>query len=406
MDDQDASHGGHDAGRFATRAVTHGEHSVGTAEGIEDVVVPLHLTSTYKLPGIDPSTTLADVDADEGEYLYSRLSNPTRNALEHRIGSLEGGEHSFAFASGTAAITAGIMATVEPGDHIVAFDDLYGGTRKMLEGMFGDRLDVDVTFVDATKTEAVADAIRPETELVWMETPTNPLIKLCDIAAIADIAEDHGATLGVDNTFASPYFQKPLELGADVVIHSTTKYLNGHSDSIGGALVTNDDAYAEEVAYLQQIAMGSMLSPFDAYLVLRGTKTLPLRMRQHEHNAQAVAEFLDSHERVERVHYPGLESHPQHDLASEQMEGYGGMVSAEFDATVDELQEFVAHLEHFPLAVSLGGVESLVEHPTSMTHSGLPEEEVEIPDSLLRFSIGVEDTDDLIEDLESALDAI
>jgi cystathionine gamma-lyase len=395
--------------RFDTRAVTAGEPGPGTAPGVEDVVVPIHLTSTYEIPGIDPDAELSGIDPDDGEYIYSRLSNPTRNALENRIASLEGGEYGFAFASGTAAVTAAVMASVEPGDHVVAFEDLYGGTRKMLSGLFRERLNVSVSFVDATETAAVESAIRPETSLLWMETPTNPLLKLCDLRGIAALAADHGVRLGVDNTFASPALQQPLAMGADVVIHSTTKYLNGHSDSIGGALVTNDDAYAEEVGYLQQVAMGSMLSPFDAYVVLRGTKTLPLRVQRHEANAQAVAELFADHDRVERVYYPGLPSHPQHELASEQMDGYGGMVSAEFDADVPALQEFVAALDHFPLAVSLGGVESLVEHPASMTHSELSaaeRAEVGISDRLLRFSLGVEHTDDLLEDLSSALDVL
>jgi cystathionine gamma-lyase len=251
--------------------------------------------------------------------------------------------------------------------------------------------------------------MRPETELVWMESPTNPLMHMCDIAAIADVAHDDGALLGVDNTFLSPYFQRPLDLGADLVVHSTTKYLNGHSDSVGGALVTDDEELLGEVTFLQRVGLGSMLSPFDAFLVLRGLKTLPMRMERHEENAMAVAEFLEAHDRVAAVHYPGLESHPQHDLARRQTSGFGGVLSFELDADLDGVGEFLAALEEFPLAVSLGGVESLIEHPASMTHSPLSREErdrIGISDSLLRMSVGVEHVDDLLADLERGFDAL
>ncbi|MFB6155605.1 MAG: PLP-dependent aspartate aminotransferase family protein [Haloferacaceae archaeon] len=394
--------------RFDTIAVTHGEHGAHPMRG-RDVTVPIHLASTYAVEGIDPESTLDDLEPDDGDFLYSRLSNPTRNALEHRLAALEGGEYGLAFSSGTAAIVATVMATVEPGDHVVAFDDLYGGTKSMLHRLFADRLNVDVSLVDARDPENVAAAMRPETTLVWMESPTNPLMRLCDIEAIAAVADEHDALLGVDNTFVSPVFQQPLALGADVVVHSTTKFLNGHSDSIGGAVVTNDAELVDEVGFLQQVGMGSMLSPFDAFLVLRGTKTLPLRMERHESNATAVAEFLDDHPMVSDVYYPGLESHPQHDLAARQMSGYGGVLSFELDADLPAVEEFVASLEYFPLAVSLGGVESLIEHPASMTHSPLSQaerDELGISDSLLRMSVGIEDGQDLLEDLERGFAAI
>ncbi|WP_411964833.1 trans-sulfuration enzyme family protein [Haloferax sp. YSMS24] len=392
-----------------TLAVTHGEHGQSPAPGVEDVVVPLHLSSTYSIPEVDPDADLELLDPDAGEYLYSRLSNPTRNALEHRLAALEGAEHALAFVSGTAAIVATMTATVRPGDHVVAFEDLYGGTKTMLNRLFAERLDVDVTFVDATDPEEVEAAMREETRLLWMETPTNPLMHLCDIEAIAAIADDWGALLGVDNTFLSPYFQNPLSLGADVVVHSTTKYLNGHSDSIGGAVVTNRDDVMDELAFLQRVGMGSMLSPFDSYLTLRGIKTLPLRMRQHEENAMEIARFLESHEKVTRVLYPGLESHPQHELADRQQSGFGGVLSFELDTDLDGTAEFLAHLDEFPLAVSLGGVESLIEHPATMTHSPLAQTERDrlgISESLLRMSVGIEHVDDLLSDLDEALSTL
>ncbi|AUV80254.1 cystathionine gamma-synthase [Salinigranum rubrum] len=392
---------------FDTRAVTHGEGRRRMAA--EDVVVPLHLTSTYEIDEIDPDASLEDLDPDAGEYLYSRLSNPTRNALEHRLASLEGGQHAMAFASGTSAIVATVMACVEPGDHVVAFEDLYGGTKTMLSRLFEERLGVDVSFVDARDPQNVASHLSEETTLVWMETPTNPLMRLCDVAAIADLAHDVGAVLGVDNTFASPVLQRPLELGADVVVHSTTKYLNGHSDSLGGAVVTDDACLASEVQFLQQVGMGNVLSPFDSFLTLRGVKTLPLRMERHEANAGAIAEFLAEHPRVTQVHYPGLPSHPQHDLAARQMDGFGGMLSFEVDGGLDDVAAFLGSLSAFPLAVSLGGVESLIEHPATMTHSPLTPEDraaLGITDSLVRVSVGVENVDDLIADLDTGLAAL
>ncbi|KAB1192963.1 aminotransferase class I/II-fold pyridoxal phosphate-dependent enzyme [Haloferax sp. MBLA0076] len=392
-----------------TLAVTHGERGQAPAPGVEDVVVPLHLSSTYSVPDVDPDADLELLDPDAGEYLYSRLSNPTRNALEHRLAALEGAEHALAFVSGTAAITATMTAMIRPGDHIVAFEDLYGGTKTMLNRLFAERLDVDVTFVDATDVANVEDAMREETRLIWMETPTNPLMHLCDIEAIAAIADEWDTIFGVDNTFLSPYFQNPLSLGADVVVHSTTKYLNGHSDSIGGAVVTNRDDIMDELAFLQRVGMGSMLSPFDSYMTLRGIKTLPLRMRQHEENAMEIARFLESHDAVTRVLYPGLESHPQHELAARQQSGFGGVLSFELDTDLDGTAEFLGRLREFPLAVSLGGVESLIEHPATMTHSPLAQTERDrlgISNSLLRMSVGVEHVDDLLADLDAALASV
>ena len=396
-----------DDSRIETLAVGHGEHPRETHRG--DVVSPLHLASTFALPELDTDLSLEEIDPAEGQFLYSRLNNPTRHALERRVAALEGGDHGFAFASGTSAIATAVMACVEPGDHVVAFDDLYAGTRRMLENLLRDRFRVDVSFVDATNPDNVADALRPETTLVWMETPTNPLLKLCDVGAIADLAHDAGARLGVDNTFLSPYFQRPLDLGADVVAHSTTKYLNGHSDSVGGALVTSDEAFAEEVGFLQQVGLGNVLAPFDSYLVLRGTKTLGPRMRDHEANALAIAEYLETREEVETVHYPGLESHPQHALAKRQQSGYGGIFSVELAGDLGDAKRFLEALDEFSLAVSVGGVESLVELPAAMTHEPIPRAEREaqgITDTLVRMSVGIEHVEDLITDLERGFDAM
>jgi cystathionine gamma-lyase len=393
--------------QFETLAVGHGEDPGETQRG--DVVSPVHLASTFAVPELDTDMSLDAVDADEGQFVYSRLNNPTRHALERRLAALEGGDHGFAFASGTAAIATAVFAAVEPGDHVVAFDDLYAGTRRMLEDLFRDTLGVDVSFVDATDPDNVADAVRPETAFVWMETPTNPRMKLCDVEAIAAIADDAGVPFGVDNTFLSPYFQQPLELGADVVAHSTTKYLNGHSDSVGGALVTSDDDFADSVEFLQQVGLGNVLAPFDAYLVLRGTKTLAPRMRDHEANALAIAEYLEDHDLVTDVHYPGLESHPQHGLADAQQSGYGGILSFELDGDIRDAKRFLDALEEFNLAVSVGGVESLVELPAGMTHEPIPKPEREamgITDSLIRVSVGIEAIDDLVADLDRGFAAV
>ncbi|WP_336359088.1 trans-sulfuration enzyme family protein [Haladaptatus sp. ZSTT2] len=398
-----------DAEHVETLAVTCGEKAQAGNDHVGDVTVPIHLSSTFAVPGIDPAADLLSLDPDANEYVYSRLSNPTRNAVETRLAALEGGDHAFAFASGTAAIATVAMAALNPGDHVVAFDDLYGGTKAMFTLFLPDKLGVEVSFVDARDTENVRAAMQDNTELIWMETPTNPLLHLCDIESIATVAQEHGALFGVDNTFLSPYFQQPLTLGADVVVHSTTKYLNGHSDSMGGVAITNNPDLADSLKFLQQIGLGNMLSPFDSYLLLRGIKTLPMRMRQHAENAQAVAEFLDNHDLVETVYFPGLASHPQADLARQQMSGPGGVVTAVFNGSLETVEHLVAELDEFTFAVSLGGVESLVEHPASLTHSELSPEEREslgITDTLLRFSVGVEHVDDLIADLDSALRAV
>lgn len=392
-----------------TITVTEGEEPFGVGSEAGDVVSPIHLGSTFALPGLDTEMRLEDVDPDEGEFVYSRLSNPTRHALETRLAALEGGEHGLAFASGTAAIFTTLLASVEPGDHVIAFEDLYAGTRRMLDGVFADRLGVDVTYVDATDVANVAAALRPETAVVWMESPTNPRMSLCDIEAIAARTSDRDIVFGVDNTFASPYFQQPLALGADVVVHSTTKYLNGHSDVIAGAAITDDDRLAEELRFLQQVGVGGISSPFDSYLVLRGMKTLAARMERHEANATAIAEYLDDHPSVTAVYYPGLESHPDHGLACEQMSGFGGILSFELEGDIRDAKRFLEALEEFTLAVSVGGVESLIELPAGMTHEPLSPAEREalgITDTLIRVSVGIEGIDDLIADLDRGFAAV
>lgn len=390
---------------LATRSI-HTEKRVSELPG--DVVTPIHLSSTFELDEVPVDTAMMDLDPAAGEYLYTRLGNPTRQALEERLADIAGATHGFAMASGTTAVLTTILATVEAGQSIVAFDDLYGGSLKLLDGVCQSRLNMDVELVDARDVDTVAEAISADTALVLMETPTNPLMHLCDIRAIADLAEDADIPLAVDNTFASPFFQRPLELGADIEIHSTTKYLNGHSDGLGGAIITDDDAIADEIAFLQRIGLGNPLAPFDAYLVLRGMKTLSVRMRAHENNARAIAKYLEEHPRVRTVRYPGLDSHPQHDLAAKQMRGFGGMLSFDLDGDLADARRFLESLETFSLAVSLGGVESLIELPVEMTHDALDSGECAargISESLIRVSVGIEDVDDLIADLDRGFQA-
>jgi len=386
-----------DCPHFDTRAVSGGEDHREHAAG--DVVPPIHLATTFA----------RERTADDPEYNYSRSGNPTRAALERRLASLEDGEHALALSAGMGAIGTTVMSLLEPGDHVVAFNYLYGGTRKLFDELYGPSFGIDVEYVDATSTAAVREAITPETALIWVESPTNPLLKLCDIAAIGEIAADAGATFCVDNTFASPYFQRPLELGADVVVHSTTKYINGHSDSLGGAIVTRDEEIAARATFVQKYGTGSVLSPFDAYLVSRGIRTLPARMERHEANATAVAEFLADHPAVDEVYYPGLDRHPQHDLAAEQMRGYGGMLAFEIAGGEAAAATALDALEHVRLAVSLGGVESLIAHVPTMTHHYLDaatRERMGISDALIRMSVGIEHAADIIADLERGLDRV
>lgn len=356
------------------------------------------------MPPISQSSTY--VQRSPGEHTgfeYSRSHNPTRYALERGLAAAEGGRYGFCFGSGCAATTA-VIQMLSAGDHVVAADDLYGGTVRLFDQVMARR-GQEFTYVDPTDPQRVADALRPQTKLVWIETPTNPLLKLTDIAAVAKICKDHGALLAVDNTFLSPVLQRPLELGADMVMHSTTKYVGGHSDSVGGAVVVRDANLADQLAFIQN-SCGAVPGPQDCYLTLRGLKTLHLRMERHCENAQKIAEYLQGHAKVRTVVYPGLASHPQHELAKRQMKGFGGMISFYVDGDLAASRRLLESFEVFTLAESLGGVESLVEHPAIMTHASVPADKraaLGIDDGFVRLSVGVEHVDDLLADLEGAL---
>jgi cystathionine gamma-lyase len=379
--------------RFGTRVI-HGGQRPDPLTGA--VMPPIYATSTYvqSSPGVHQG------------YEYSRTRNPTRDALQAAVANLEGGAAGFAFASGMAA-TATFLELLDAGSHIIAMHDLYGGSYRLLENVRRRSAGHSVSFVDLTHPEALEAALRPQTRVVWVETPTNPLLKLVDLSAVAAIAHRHALIAVCDNTFATPFIQRPLEHGFDVVVHSTTKYLNGHSDAIGGAAVLRKGSELEErLAYLQN-ALGAVPGPFDCFLTLRGIKTLALRMERHCANALAVAQFLEAHLAVERVFYPGLPSHPQHALAKRQMQGgYGGIVTAVLRGGLDSARRVLERCRLFALAESLGGVESLIEHPGIMTHSSLPaplRQSLGISDGLIRLSVGVEDVEDLIAELRSAL---
>jgi cystathionine gamma-lyase len=378
---------------FETRAIHAGQQPDPTTGA---VVTPLYLTSTYvhSEPGVFAG------------YDYSRAGNPTRAAYESCVANLEGARFGFAFASGCLGTTTA-MHLLKQGDHVVACDDMYGGTYRLFEDVFRKQ-GLDFTYVDLADPEALSAALRPETRLIWIETPTNPLMKLIDIAAVADIAHQAGALLMVDNTFMSPYFQRPLSLGADLVLHSTTKYINGHSDLIGGLVVTDDEELAERLDFLNR-SMGGIQSTFDAYLCLRSLKTLAVRMRAHEAGAMEVARYLEAHPKVEWVGYPGLASHPQHALAARQSSGHGGMLSIRVKGGLEAARQVLSGVSVFTLAESLGGVESLIEHPGLMTHASLTPEkqaEVGISPGLLRLSVGLESVADLIRDLDMALERV
>ncbi len=380
--------------RFETKAVHVGEEP-DLERGSGDVVVPIHLSSTFARRKIKEPTR---------GFEYSRTGNPTRAALERRLAALEDAPFALAFASGMAAETTLALTLLHSGDQILAFDDLYGGTRRLFTRVLGPNFNIELKYVDARDPELVKNAVQENTRLIWLESPTNPLMKICDIAEIARIGRQANVRVAVDNTFMSPYFQNPIRLGADLVVHSTTKYLNGHSDSVGGVIMLADETLYQGLKYNQNAA-GAILSPFDSYLILRGTKTLALRMRQHEKNAMRIADFIEGHSGAKRVFYPGLKSHPQNALARKQASGFGGMLSFEIDGGLKEAQEFLGSLKLFSLAESLGGVESLIEHPALMTHASVPKAERElngITDSLIRISAGIENTDDLIEDLDQA----
>lgn len=373
----------------ATRAI-HAGYRPDPATGA--VNVPIYASSTFAQDG---------VGGLRGGFEYARTGNPTRAALEASLAAVEEGAFARAFSSGMAATDCALRAMLRPGDHVVIPDDAYGGTFRLIDKVF-TRWDVQYTPVRLADLDAVGAAITPRTRLIWVETPTNPLLSIADITAIAELGTDRSAKVLVDNTFASPALQQPLRLGADVVLHSTTKYIGGHSDVVGGALVTNDEELDEELAFLQNGA-GAVPGPFDAYLTMRGLKTLVLRMQRHSENACAVAEFLADHPSVSSVLYPGLPSHPGHEIAARQMRGFGGMVSVRMRAGRRAAQDLCAKTRVFILAESLGGVESLIEHPSAMTHASTAGSQLEVPDDLVRLSVGIEDIADLLGDLEQAL---
>jgi cystathionine beta-lyase/cystathionine gamma-synthase len=377
--------------KLATRAV-HAGHVPDPLSGA--VMPPIYQTSTYVQEGLG---------IHKG-YEYARTANPTREVLERNVAALEGATHGFAFGSGLAALDV-LLKTFSPGDHVVCGETLYGGSHRLMKRVY-EKFGMSFTFVDNRDPKHFAAAITSKTKMIYAETPTNPMMTLTDLRALGDIAQARGIVFAVDNTFATPVFQRPLEMGADVVLHSTTKYLNGHSDMIGGLLVTAREDLAEQFGFLQN-ASGPVPGPMDCFLALRGIKTLPLRMQRHDETGRTVAAWLDQRPEVKKIYYPGLPSHPQHELAKRQMSGFGGMISIDL-GDVEKAKRVVARVELFVLAESLGGVESLIGHPASMTHASIPEDRrnaMGLTDSLVRLSCGVEDADDLIADLEQALKA-
>jgi cystathionine beta-lyase/cystathionine gamma-synthase len=377
---------------FSTDAIHAGQEP---DESTGAITVPIYQTSTF---------AQEELGKNKG-YEYARTSNPTRSALERNLASLERGRFGLAFASGMAAINA-VLTLLKSGDHVVAGHNLYGGTFRLFSRIMSN-FGLNFSYANTTKLEEVGNVIRPNTRLLYIETPTNPIMEITDIAAAAELAHRHGIPLVVDNTFMSPYFQSPLDLGADIIVHSTTKYLNGHSDGVGGAVILNDASLADRLKFIQNAA-GAVLGPMDSWLVLRGVKTLAVRMRQHNENGMAVAEFLHQHPQVLRVYYPGLSSHPQFELAKKQMTGFGGMIAFE-TGSLANARTVLKSVRLCSLAESLGGVETLISHPASMTHASVPPKERErlgITDGLVRISVGIEDVEDLIADLRQALDKL
>jgi cystathionine gamma-lyase/cystathionine beta-lyase len=377
--------------RFETLAI-HGGERPDRAFGA--ISAPIYQTSTF---------AFEDVGKTRG-YDYSRTANPTRKVLEDTIAQLEGGKAGFAFATGMAA-EATVMHLLEAGSHVISGDDVYGGTYRLFQNVM-QNFGLEFTFLRMDSRERIEDAIKPNTRMLWLETPSNPLLNIVDIEIAVDIAKKHNILTVIDNTFATPYFLRPIEYGVDLVVHSTTKYLNGHCDVVGGAVVTTTDELTQKVQFLLN-AMGTCASPFDCWLVLRGIETLPVRMKQHEENAIAVANYLKGHPAVERVFYPGLDSHPGHEIARRQMKGFGGVVSFESNGGIEAVNSFLKRIKVFSLAESLGGVASLAEYPATMSHASMPEDyrkKVGITDELIRLSVGLENIDDLIEDLSQALE--
>lgn len=375
---------------FETRAIHAGQEP---DPRTGSVIVPIYATSTFAQDGVG--------GVREGGYEYSRTTNPTRTALEEALAALEGGRHALAFASGMAASDVALRTMTRPGDHVILGSDAYGGTYRLLDKVLA-LWGIEHTSVDLSDVDAVRAAVVPSTKVIWCESPTNPLLGIANIAALAGVAADAGAKLVVDNTFATPYLQSPLGLGADVVLHSTTKYLGGHSDVVGGALVTSDDELNEEFAFLRN-AVGAVPSPFDAWLILRGAKTLALRMEKHSDNAERVVEALQAHPKVTKVYYPGLADHPGHEIAAKQMRRFGGMVSFSVAGGERAALELASRTKLFILGESLGGVESLIEHPGRMTHASTTGSPLQIAGDVLRLSVGIEDGTDLVQDLRDAL---
>ncbi len=383
--------------KFSTNAVHSGNEPNLEKGGSGDVVVPIHLATTFARRKVRKPTA---------GYEYSRSGNPTRYALEKNLAALENGRFAFAFSSGLAAIT-NVLLLLEEGDHVVSIDDVYGGTRRLFKQVF-EKLGLEFTFAGFADGFELQKHLKDNTKMVWLESPTNPLLKIIDIASVCKTAKTKNILSVVDNTFASPYFQKPLDLGADIVVHSMTKYIGGHSDVIAGCAVVKDTGLADRLKFLQNAA-GSILSPFDSFQVLKGIKTLSLRMQKHEENAKRVVEFLSRHKKVKKVYFPGLPTHLGHNIAKKQMSGYGGMVSFKLAATLSRSIKFLESLKLISLAESLGAVESLAEHPASMTHASLTKEEREkigLSDGLIRLSVGIEDVEDLIADLKQGLEKI
>jgi len=378
--------------RFETKAIHAGDRPDARFGAVS---VPIYQTSTF---------AFEDVGKTRG-YDYSRTANPTRKVLEDTIAQLEGGKAGFAFATGMAAETT-IIHLLKAGDHIVCGDDVYGGTYRLFQNVM-QNFGLDFTFVRMNGRKAIENAIKPNTRMVWLETPSNPLLNIVDVEMVADVAKSRGILTAIDNTFATPYFLRPIEYGIDLIVHSTTKYLNGHCDVVGGAVVTTTDELTERVQFLLN-AMGTCASPFDCWLVLRGIQTLPIRMERHQENAFAIAQYLQLHKAVSKVYYPGLKSHPGYETARKQMKGFGGMVSFEIKGGVKAVNAFLKRIKMFELAESLGGASSLAEHPATMSHASMPPEyraKIGITDNLVRLSVGLEHADDLIEDLSQALGA-
>ena len=377
---------------FATRAIRAGQRP---DESTGAIMPPIHLSSTYVQPKL----------GEHKGYEYSRTQNPTREILERNVAALEGATNGLAFASGMAA-TEAVLSLFDAGTHIICGENVYGGTHRIMTQIF-QRRGFDFSFVDSRDLNKIDDAITFKTKLLFVETPSNPMMHLTDLAALAELARDRALTLAVDNTFATPYFQRPIELGAEIVVHSTTKYINGHSDVVGGVVVTTRGDLAERMAFYQNAA-GAVPGPWDCWLTLRGIKTLPVRMRQHDASGRQIATWLAEHPEIRRVHYPGLPDHPQYDLACRQMSGFGGMIAVD-TGSLERARTLIESTRIFSLAESLGGVESLIGHPATMTHAGVPKEmreEMGLSEGLVRLSVGIEDTGDLIRDLDQALQKV